>query len=162
MNYRYAFGDMPTEFFLIMAFVIIIALTVAILFLLNLQRTLEEVSEHNLQIRPGRVWLLLIPLFSAGYAFYLFPKMSESLRLEFLERENPQTGDYGLGLGRAYAILGVIGLFDDALGQLGTLISLGVLVVMILLWVKMAQFKKILHNSKRGDTGFTNRTDILD
>lgn len=161
MNYRYGFGDISGELLAILAIVGIAAIVVAILFLLNLQRTLEAVSDHNRQIGAGRVWLMLIPLFSIGYAFYLFPKMSESLRLEFQERENPQTGDYGLVLGRAYAIISVVGLFDDALGDLGSLISVGALVVMILLWVKMAKFKNMLNSGKRND-GMSNRTDILD
>ena len=162
MNYRYSFDGMPAEALTIMLVVILIALAVLILFLLNLHQTLSEVSEHNRQIQPGRAWLLLIPLFSIGYAFYFLPKLSESLRLEFLERENPQTGDYGIGIGRGYAIMGALGLVNRVLGPLGSLISIAGLVLMIVLWVKMAQYKNILRKSRRGDTGFTNRTDILD
>lgn len=158
---RYSFGALNTEGLLILALIGIIAITVAVFFLLNLQRTLEAVSDHNRKIGAGRVWLLFIPLFNIGYAFYLFPKISESLRAEFEERENPQTGDYGLGLGRAYAILGALGLLREMLGSLGGFISLGSLVIMILLWVKMARFKDMLNMGRRSD-GMTNRVDILD
>lgn len=164
MGYRYGFGELAEEFLLFFLLIALVAITVAILFLLNLQRTLEEVSDHNRQIAAGRVWLLLIPLFSVGYAFYLLPKISDSLRSEFEERENPQPGDYGMGLGRAYAIIGAIGLFNRviSLGFLGGVVSLGGLVVMIIYWVKMAQYKNMLQNSQRGTAGFSNRTDLLD
>lgn len=141
------------EFFAILGTVAAVLLTVFILYLLNLQNTLKEVSEHNRQIKSGRVWLMLIPLFSLGYAFYLYPKISESLRLEFEERENIQTGDYGKNLGLTLAVLGVVGLFN--LRVLDSLIDLANLIILIVYWVKMANYKKTL---KMG----SGREDLLD
>lgn len=150
---RYSFYT--PELLGIIGAIVAVAIVVLVLYLLNLQHTLKEVSEHNRQILPGRVWLMLIPLFSAGYAFYLYPKISESLRLEFEERENPQTGDYAKNLGLALAILGAVSILN--INVLDSLVDLANLIILIVYWVKMANYKNIL---RRGHS--SGHADLLD
>jgi magnesium-transporting ATPase (P-type) len=134
-------------------------ITVAVLYLKNLQDTLKEVSEHNRQVPPGNVWLMFIPLFNIIYPFILYPKISDSLRAEFEERGKPQNGDYGRSLGITMPILGLCGIIP----LLGVLAGIGNLVVWIIFWVKMAEFKNMLRSMPKSD-GFkmTDATDILD
>ena len=70
-----------------------IGLTIAILYLLNIQDALKEVAQENIQVPPVNTWLLLIPLFNIVYAFIFYPKMAESFKREFESRGLPKDGE---------------------------------------------------------------------
>lgn len=122
-------------------------ITVAVLYLKNLQDTLKECDVKNQQVPPGNVWLMFIPLFNLIYPFILYPKISESLKREFESRGNPQQGDYGRSLGITLPILGVCGIIPI----LGIFAGMGNLVVFIIFWVKMAELKNKLKSLPKAD-----------
>lgn len=134
-------------------------ITVAVLYLKNLQDTLKQCDVKNQQVPPGNVWLMFIPLFNLVYPFILYPKISESLRLEFESRGYPQQGDYGRSLGITLPILGVCGIIPI----LGVFAGIGNLVVFIIFWVKMAELKNKLKSLPKADgIKLSMSEDLLD
>ena len=124
----------------VLLFSALIGIVVAVLYLLTLQNLLKGVATENRVIEPGKVWLMLIPLFSLVYSFILYPKISESLKNEFLKRGVADNGDYGKSLGTAMAVLGLCGFIP----VLGGFASIAYFVIWIIYWVKMSEYKSKL------------------
>lgn len=134
-------------------------ITVAVFYLKNLQDTLKECHVKNQQVPPGNVWLMFIPLFNLIYPFILYPKISESLKREFEDRNSPQNGDYGRGIGITMPILGLCGIIPI----LGIFAGIGNFVLFIIFWVKMAELKNKLRALPKSDgVRISANTDLLD
>lgn len=120
--------------------ILVISLIVGVLFLLNLHRLLDAIKPANRTMEPGLVWLNLIPIFNLGWLFYTVIKISEALGAELAERglDNPDEGGKVLGLVMAGTVVG--GLIP----LLGGISSLAALVVGIIYWIKMAEYRKKL------------------
>ncbi|MDF3026373.1 MAG: hypothetical protein K0S23_680 [Fluviicola sp.] len=134
-----------------------------VFYLKNLQDLLKECDPKNRQVPPGNVWLMLIPLFNYVYGFILYPKISETLRREFEDRNSPQSGDYLKVLGILMPSMNVAGLLPIPL--IKVLVGLGGLVVFIMYWVQSANMKNILRSLPKGDgTTFimSEKPDLLD
>ena len=136
------------------ALILLVALAVAIMYFLNLQDTLKEVSMENREVPAVNAWLLLIPLFSIVYAFIFYPKICNSIKKEYEKRGWASSGDFGKNLGLAMAILGVTVLLP--IQAVKSVASIASLVVLIIFWVKMYNYKIALRNSN-GES-----TDLLD
>ncbi len=138
----------PAELILI---IVVIALLPQIFYLLTLQNTLAKVSLTNRTMEPGQVWLSLIPLFGLVWQFIIVTRMADSLRAEFNERGiTVQEEKPGYSLGIAYCVLYCCTIIPI----LGGLASLGGLVVWIIYWVKINEYKNLL--------GGRNDSQILD
>lgn len=141
-------------------------LVVVILYLKTLQDTLHEISDHNRQMPAVNVWLMLIPIFNYIYPFIMYPKISESLRLEFEERGVSQPGDYLRSVGITMAVLGVSGVLNFVgnpfLGIIVMLAGLAHLVLFIIYWTKIVGYKKMLIDSFSQSKGLSGREDLLD
>jgi hypothetical protein len=122
---------------------------------------LNQVSDSNRQVPSANVWLMFIPFFNIVYRFILYPKISESLRLEFQDRDAVKSGDYLKGLGLTLGILGVVNIIPfDALKSIT---SLGILVIWIVYWVKTAEIKNQLRSIPQGDgIRLSDHPDLLD
>ena len=129
----------------ILIVVILAALTVFILFLLNLQKTLNACSQENQAMEPGLVWLNLIPLFSMFWMIWTVIKIRDSLQKEYEERSldtTEVTNTYNMGL--VYGILSVGGLILQFFPVIGIVSPIATFVFMILYWVKTSGCRKIL------------------
>jgi len=126
---------------LVFIFIAVIgAILLAVFYLLNLQNLLKQIKHHNRLVEPANVWLMFIPLFNLIYPFILYPKICDSVKKEFEERNASKAGDYGRSIGIAMPILGLCGIIP----VLGSLAGLANLVLFILFWVKMAGYKNEL------------------
>ena len=152
---EFAFGAAIVGFVLI---VLAISLTIAILYLMNLQNLMKEVNQKNRLVEPGNVWLMLIPLFNIIYPFILYPKICDSVKAEFEYRGKPEVGDYGRSLGITMPILGLVGFVHF----LGTFAGLANLVIFIIFWVKMAEFKNKLRKIPKTGDGLSSSKDLID
>lgn len=56
---------------------------VAILFLLNLQHTIKVVAPENRKMKPGNVWMQLLPLVGLVYSFIVARSVSDSIVAEY-------------------------------------------------------------------------------
>ncbi len=127
----------------------------------NLMDLLKQVDPRNRLVHPGFVWMLFIPFYGAViYPFMLYPRIAESLRKEFDSRNNPQPGDYGKSLGIVLPIL----ICCMVIPFLNFVALPGFIVVGIIFWVKMAQYKRMLKTLPKADGGvrISSNTDLLD
>jgi hypothetical protein len=151
----FAVGAVMAVFILI---VLAISITIAILYLMNLQNLLKEIAPKNRLVEPGNVWLMLIPLFNIIYPFILYPKICDSVKAEFEFRGNPEAGDYGRALGITMPILGLVGFVPF----LGTFAGLANLVIFIIFWVKMAEYKNKLKKMHKSGDGISASSELID
>lgn len=121
--------------------VLLIWLVIAVFYLLTLMRALQKCAPQSRTMRPGMVWLLLIPFFNTIWSFFVVTAMSHSLANEFRLRgmvnAPPEPGEL---LGIAMSVCWVLG----ATPFLGFLGSLAGLVLMIMYWVKITEFSRML------------------
>lgn len=113
-----------------------------IFYLITLQKTLQAVSPENRQMQPGKVWLLLIPVFTWVWLFFVVKAISDSLKREFnkygvIDDEKP-IYDLGLSLAisRCCFIIPILGGFA----------GLASFVLWIVYWVRVNDKKKELIN----------------
>jgi hypothetical protein len=97
--------------------------------------------EHRKQ-EPGKVWLLMIPLFHIYWVWQVFPPMALSFDSFFRSRN--ETVDSSLGLAKmlCWAVLaGLVG-FVPCLGMiLGPLVGLAQIVLLVMVLVKFNALK---------------------
>ncbi len=125
----------------------------AILFLLTQHRTLEAIRPENRVMEPGQVWLQLIPIFGLIWMFVVIGKIADSLRNALNESEedsifggfNVSSGErptYNIGI--AYAVCFCVSVIPFPL--IKGLAGLAAMVLWIVYWVQLAQFKSKLSN----------------
>nr|WP_294858328.1 hypothetical protein [uncultured Fluviicola sp.] len=135
-------------------------ITASVFYVKNLMDLLKEVDPKHRLVHPGFVWMLYIPFYGAViYPFMLYPRIAESLKKEFDSRNNPQPGDYGRSLGIVLPIL----ICCFIIPVLNILAILGFLVIGIIFWVKMAQYKTMLKRLPKLDgVRISSSSDLLD
>ena len=97
---------------LIMFIVITLAISFAILIVICalLHSALARVPREHRTMEPGLVWLLLIPLFSLIWNFFVFLRIPESYKNYFTAQGRTDVGDCGRGVGLGYAICGALAI----------------------------------------------------
>jgi len=88
-------------------------------FLLNLQTTLNRVSDRNRAMPAGHVWLNFIPVFNLGWFIYTVMKVRDSVRAEYQSRGWAAEGDFGYNVGLAAGILAIVSFFLGLVPVLG-------------------------------------------
>lgn len=132
------------EIMIIVVVVFLLFLTPMILYLMNLQKALEQVSPDLRTTSPGSVWLLLIPVFGIVWNFLLVGHIADSLRAEYHRRNipvNEQRPGYNTGL--TMSILQACGLIP----YIGSLASIAGLVFWIIYWVKTHGYRTQLESN---------------
>ena len=137
------FTSMPggSEWILILFTLGIIFLVPYIFFLLTLQNTLKAISYENRKMPPANVWLMLIPLFNIVWQFIMVNNIADSIkaeceRLHIPVKENKPTA----GIGLAWNISSVCFFIPFA--------SLASLVLWIIYWVKVNEYKNLIIANK--------------
>lgn len=112
-----------------------------VFYILCLERALQRCSPASRAMPPGRVWLLLIPIFGLVWHFIVVSDMARSLGNEFKSR-NVQNVDPapGKSVGLAMCILSVCGLIP----LIGVVLSMGAIVCWIVYWVRIATYSEAL------------------
>src|SRR5262245_49376745 len=93
----------------VLCVILIIALVIAIFFLLTLSTALSRCRPRNRTMEPGMVWLNLVPLLNIVWQFITVLRVAESLENEFRDRDLHRGEDYGKGVGLASCILALFG-----------------------------------------------------
>lgn len=123
---------------IVVAIAIILVLIPTIFYLISMQKTLGCCREENQVMKPGLVWLMIIPLFGMIWQFFVVIQISDSLKKEFaslgedLGDENP-----GKGIGLAYCITGVA----SNIPYIGIIPGIASLVCWIMHWVKIVDYR---------------------
>ena len=118
-------------------------------FLLNLQSTLNRVSERNRAMPAGHVWLNFIPVFNLGWFIYTVTKVRDSVRAEYQSRGWSPDDDFGYNVGLTAGILAIASFFIGWVPVLGWGIALALLVCWIIYWLKTSDLKNRLGQGGR-------------
>lgn len=116
---------------------ILIFLAIQIFICYVLFKVLDRVPMQFRQMSPGLTFLLLIPLFSIIWTFFVVLKVSGSLQAYFTTQGDTSVGSCGQGVGLAWAILGACTIIP----LLGTFAGLAGLICMIVYLVKVSGLK---------------------
>lgn len=128
---------------LVVVFFFVGIVIVYVLYLNSLRKTIIEISPENRRVRPGEVWLMLIPLFSLVWQFVLVAKIADSLLAEYRSRGmTPSESRPGYQLGLTMSVCFVSSL----LPLLGSIIALIGFICWILYWNKMNSYRQELEN----------------
>lgn len=87
----------------------VIALIIAILFLVSLQNTIKAAAPENRMMKPGFVWIQLIPFVGAVYSFIVAGKVADTIAAEYKSKGQMLPAarpTYGLGM--TFAIFSLI------------------------------------------------------
>ena len=121
---------------------------VFILFVSSLRKVLERCSYENRTIKPGQVWLLLIPFFNLGWQFVVLTKVSQSLENEFNSRNIQKGPAPGKSIGMAVCILAIFCTIPIIMNYT----ALPCLICWIIYWAKISSYSKELANSQPNST----------
>jgi len=140
---------------------LLVFVAIGVLFILTQQNTLKAVKPENRLMKPGLVWLQLIPLFGQIWQFWVISRIAGSLKKErtsFREDSIVGLSDYSAAeqwgkrptyaMGLTYSILlwcNVLIEFrtmDHEFEEIHGLIALGMMICWIIYWVQLAVIKK--------------------
>jgi hypothetical protein len=138
-----AMAGMGMIFFIVMAFLFLLFLAIEIFIIVYLYSVLKRVPSEFRKMEPGLVFLLLIPCFSTVWMFFVYLRISESLKAYFDSKNNQTVGDCGKQIGLWAAILTAASIlqFVPPVGQLAPLAGL---VLLIIYLVKLNDLKKLI------------------
>jgi hypothetical protein len=136
--------------------VLLVSLLGVISYLLALQRALKECAPASRTMKPGMVWLMLIPVFGFVWHFLIVIEMTESLGNEFrrLGIHCPEL-TFGRNIGLANCVCNLCLVFLPYVGRLlawpvvfilaGRLFAaIPSLVLWIAYWNRIANYSRIL------------------
>ena len=120
-----------------------------VLFIVNLQRTIALISPHIRKIDPGTAWIILFPFIGSIWQIAFAKKLATYIELELKERGIPikPQPTYLAGLWSGISNIVMILAAFMHLGIITSLLAFAPLILMIVYWVQVAQFKKVLKNS---------------
>lgn len=121
------------------AIFVIAGIVAMVFFLLNLRDLLRQVRPQYQAMKPNQVWLNLIPLFGYVWMIITVIKVRDSVRSEFQSRGWAPQGDFGFGVGLAFAILSIFS---------GLLTFIPLLVCWVMYWIKTSELKRQLVRSQ--------------
>jgi hypothetical protein len=133
------FGIGPAE-------MLIIALIIGFLFLLMaIPATLayvilNRIPESHRKQSPGLCFLMLIPIFSLVWQFFVYPKISESFKSYFATHPNPPQGDFGAGIALWCCVSAILSFVP----VLGVFAGLASLILLIIFFVKAFELTKLI------------------
>jgi len=129
------FNDLGTAANIAFAAAIVIAVTLVMvmqyLFLRTLNLTLQNCREENRKMRPGRVWLNMIPVVGVVGMFIAVQRVAASLRAEY----DSYSCDYGERLG----LFATICLLCGIVPLLGTWFLMAGLVLGGVYWLQLSR-----------------------
>jgi hypothetical protein len=117
-----------------------VGLVVKIFYILTLQKAFGRCAPQNQAMAPGLTWLLLIPLFSLVWHFFVVLNLAKSLGQEFRARGMTEDPEPGKTIGLAMCICAPC----SAIPYIGFLPGLATLILWIIYWVKIAAYSKKL------------------
>ncbi len=143
----------------ILWFIFIIGgLAVLIIWLVVMNRALDQISHDIRKMEPGAVWLCLIPLFGLVWQFMVTNAVASGIAGEFAVRNMfPKESKPGAATGTTGCILMCCCIIPYA----GIGIALIGLVFMIVHIAKISEYNKALNNSGRWETRYHERMALL-
>jgi hypothetical protein len=136
----------------------------AIFFMLTQQNTLKALKPGNRLMKPGLVWLQIIPLFGQVWQFFVVSRIARSIKKEIASRQDDSILGFSdiaaveergklptFTIGITYCILICMSLTNGFFPHLSTGIglifgfcSLTGMICWIIYWVQLAEYKRKL------------------
>ena len=118
-----------------------VGIAVAVFYILTMQKALTLAGERHQKMNPGLVWLMLIPLFNLVWHFFVVKNVSESIKAWAAENgKNVDDAGYTIGL------VGCICNCCAVIPVVNMLAGPAALICLIIWWVKVAGFNKLMSN----------------
>ena len=155
----------------ILSMMSIVPLTIGILFLLSLQKTLDRCLQTNRTMEPTQVWLCLIPLFNLGWIVRVVFAVGDSLRNEYDDRNLDRRGDFGKTIGvcwLATTLLCVVIWFSPRYPDIPILdiawylFHIAALAFFIVYWVRIVSYRRQLERDIDRDIDRDDDRDFED
>jgi hypothetical protein len=108
-----------------------------------LKRALELCSLESRTMSPGKVWLVLIPLFGEIWQFLVVIDIAKSLHNEFIKRGLPAAPAPGQAIGLSMCVLTLAGMVP----VIGTVASIASLGCWLLYWRKISHYMRLLEGA---------------
>jgi hypothetical protein len=118
---------------------------------LFLSSCFKRIPEEHRKLRPGMVWLLMIPCFNIVWNFFVYPALSESYTAAFESQGSNPHGDCGRTLALVYCILVAVSVvlsMIPCISIISCFTSLASLVVWILILVKAGGLKSQISDTR--------------
>jgi hypothetical protein len=127
---------------LVLLLVACLLITPTVFYVRTLKRTLELCAPDSRTMSPGKLWLLLIPLFNIAWHFLVVSNMAKSLHNEFARRNFPiDKQGPGKAVGIAMSILTAVSVIPVFVGQVAGIIAF---ICWIVYWAKIAKCARLL------------------
>jgi hypothetical protein len=145
-----------TEYIIIAVLGFVLALlAAAIIFLVSQQKVLQLIDPEHRRMRPGQVWLQLIPVYNYVWQFIVVARIADSIQAQLLAEDNDSIigsaanvsdrPTYRSGIG--YCVLTIISTctsFIPLLASIYFLASVAMIIIWIIYWIELEKFKKVL------------------
>jgi len=138
---------------------------VGVLFILTQQNTLKAIRPEHRELRPGQVWLQLIPLINLYWQFIVVTRIADSISRQnasFQDDSILGIPDYDAvaavgkrptyAMGIAFCTLMVANSvlsYISSLAMLQGVVALGGIICWIIYWVQLAEVKRKLVRSQQ-------------
>jgi len=142
---------------LVVIVALLITVVVQTLYLLTLSRTIESIRPEFRKVEPGQAWLGFIPIFHLIWPFIINKRVAESIKADMEDRGIDEAGDYGKQIGTIYPAVRIGGNIP----LIGILCTLAYLVLFIMWWVKLGNFRNKLQ-AAGNNGGSSSRHELLD
>jgi len=130
--------ESSTLSFLVLCLVHVVLSAVVCVFISNAFMALPP---NHRKIQGGLIWLLLIPLFSLVWNFWVFLKIPKSYQSYFSSQNRVDVGDCGWQIGLWYSILSPIALFSEVVPELAIAAVIAAIVLLVVFIVKVTKLK---------------------
>jgi hypothetical protein len=133
-------GFRPEQFIGLFFWLVVagVGLIIDIVVCFFLYKIFNRVPVQYRVMEPGLVWLLIIPCFNLVWNFFVFIRLSRSLKRYFNSVGNQTVADCGEGLGLGYSICEVARLIPCV----GILVWIAAVVLVILYLIKVNQLSE--------------------
>ena len=130
-------------------FLFILAINAAVC--LFLSSCFKRIPEEHRKLRPGLIWLLMIPCFNIVWNFFVYPALSESYTAAFESQGSNPHGDCGRTLALVYCILVAVATalsVIPCMSIMSCIISPAALIIWILVLVKAGSLKSQISDTR--------------
>lgn len=139
-------------------FFLVCGIPILIIWLVIMNRAIDQVSHDLRRIEPNAVWLCLIPGFNLVWQFVVTNAVSEGIAKEMFARNmypDEEKPAFGYGLSACILICCCI------IPYVGVLVAVLGLVLMVVHAVKISEYNSVLKQSGRWETRYNARMEAI-
>ncbi|HCN10718.1 MAG TPA: hypothetical protein DIT01_22560 [Lentisphaeria bacterium] len=140
-------------FFAIVGALFLFHLAILAAICLFLSSCFKRIPEEHHKLKPGLVWLLMIPCFPIVWNFFVYPALADSYTAAFESQGSNSHGDCGRMLSLVYCILFAVSFvvaWLPCVGYVSCLLSPASWILLIFILVKAGGLKSQISDTRAG------------